>query len=164
MRTERPFPGQDDRAAPTTSPKAETQSPARIRVLLVDDHALFRQGVRALLEAQRDMVVVGEAGNGREAIAEALRLKPEVIVMDIAMPIMNGIEATRHLARQDSDIRVLMLTTHVYEENILELMEIGACGYLFKGHTRCLLTPIDFVGRHRWMPSHTARGAQDDYA
>ena len=124
--------GRGDRPTAGTPPQPATRSSAQIRVLLADDHTLFRQGMRALLEAERDMAVVGEARNGREAISEALRLKPDVVAMDIAMPIMNGLEATRYLAKHQGGIKVLVVTTHVYEENILELMEMGACGYLFK--------------------------------
>lgn len=107
-------------------------APRRIRVLLVDDHTLFRQGVCALLQSHRDIEVVGEAWNGKQAIAEATRVRPDVVIMDIAMPVMNGIEATYHICKQVRETRVLVLTTHAYEENILEVMEMGACGYLFK--------------------------------
>ena len=166
MRTTRePLNGQDGHIALASGfRKAVARSPAQIRVLLVDDHALFRQGVRALLEAERDIEVVGEAWNGREAISEALRLKPDVVVMDIAMPIMNGLEATRHLTRQNSDIKVLVLTTHAYEENILELMEMGAYGYLFKdADCNELVLAIRKVhqGNSYLSPSLSAKAVQD---
>ncbi len=86
-------------------------APRRIRVLLVDDHTLFRQGVCALLQSHRDIEVVGEAWNGKEAIAEAIRVKPDVVIMDIAMPIMNGIEATYHICKEVRETRVLVLAS-----------------------------------------------------
>ena len=162
--TRRPLNGQDGGVSPATFPETVTRSPAQIRVLLVDDHTLFRQGLRSLLEAQRDMVVVGEAWNGREAIAEALKLNPDVVVMDIAMPILNGLEATRHLTKQNSDIKVLVLTTHAYEENIPELIEMGAYGYLFKdadcGELALAIRKVH-QGNAYFSPSLSARTIQD---
>jgi len=84
----------------------------RIRILLADDHAVVRQGFKMILGAQADMEIVGEAANGREAVEAAGRLKPDVVVMDVAMPELNGIEATRRLATSDPHVRVLALSMH----------------------------------------------------
>ncbi len=105
-----------------------------IRVLVADDQALVRAGLRRLLEEQPDIEVVGEAGDGREAIAEAERLRPDVVLMDIRMPELDGIEATRHLTRQrpDGRVRVVILTTYELDEYVFDGLTAGACGFLLK--------------------------------
>ena len=105
-----------------------------IRVLLADDQALVRAGLRRLLEEQPDIEVVGEAGDGREAIAEAGRLRPDVVLMDIRMPELDGIEATRHLTRPRADdrARVVILTTYELDEYVFDGLNAGACGFLLK--------------------------------
>jgi DNA-binding NarL/FixJ family response regulator len=105
---------------------------ARTCVLLADDHEVLRMGVRALLEQERDMVVVGEAQDGREAVEEAVRLRPHVVVMDIAMPRLGGIEATRLILEAVPSTRVLVLSAHDDHEYIDRVKEIGAAGYLMK--------------------------------
>jgi DNA-binding NarL/FixJ family response regulator len=104
----------------------------RIRILLADDHAVVRQGFRMILGAQPDMEIVGEAGNGREAVELAERLKPEVVVMDVSMPELNGIEATRRLAASTPHARVLALSMHKDSVYVREILRAGARGYLLK--------------------------------
>lgn len=103
-----------------------------IRVLLVDDHAIVRSGLKAVLGGARDIEVVGEASNGREALEQVERLKPDVVVMDLTMAEMDGITATRTLAEQEKPPRVLVLTMHAEEEYLLPVLEAGAAGYLVK--------------------------------
>lgn len=103
-----------------------------IRVLLADDHAVVRAGLKAVLGAAKDIEVIGEARDGEEAIAMTLRLKPDVVVMDLSMPGMDGTSATRALAEQRPETRVLVLTMHAEEEYLVPLLEAGAAGYLMK--------------------------------
>ncbi len=104
----------------------------RIRILLADDHVVVREGTRQLLEREPDMEVVGGAGCGEEAVALAIELKPDVIIMDIAMPKLNGIEATKQIKSLLPSVAVLILTAYDYDEYIFALMEAGAAGYLLK--------------------------------
>jgi DNA-binding NarL/FixJ family response regulator len=106
--------------------------PTQIRTLLVDDHTLIRQGVRVLLEAEQDIAVVGEAQDGRQAVELALRLRPDVVVMDIAMPLLNGLEATRQILQQLPATRVLILSAHSDEEYVDRVTDLGAVGYVLK--------------------------------
>lgn len=103
-----------------------------IRILLADDHAILREGIRALLEDQADLQVVGEAADGRRAVELACALKPDVVVMDIGMPLLNGIEATRQIKRDCPTVAILVLTMHDNEEYISQLLEAGAGGYVLK--------------------------------
>lgn len=103
-----------------------------IRILLAEDHALVRHGFRMILAAQPDMEIVGEAGNGREAIELAQTLKPDVVVMDVAMPELNGIEATRRLIELAPRTRVLALSMHKDAVYVREILRAGARGYLLK--------------------------------
>ena len=104
----------------------------RITVILVDDHALVRQSLRALLEAEDDMIVVGEAENGRQAVQISKRLKPEVIIMDIAMPVLNGLAATEQISRECPKSKVLILSCYSDEEYVRQVCKAGASGYLLK--------------------------------
>jgi DNA-binding NarL/FixJ family response regulator len=104
----------------------------RIRILLADDHAVVRQGFRAILGQQADMLIVGEAGNGREVMALALETTPDVIVMDVAMPELNGMEATRRLAISLPNVRILALSMHKDAIYVREMLKAGARGYLLK--------------------------------
>jgi len=104
----------------------------KIRVLLADDHALVRQGFRLILSAQPDIEIVGEAGNGRQTVELAERLRPDVVVMDVAMPEMNGIEATRRLAALAPRTRVLALSMYKDSVYVREILRAGARGYLLK--------------------------------
>jgi DNA-binding NarL/FixJ family response regulator len=105
---------------------------SQITVLLVEDHTIVRKGLRSLLESEHDIQVVGEAENGREAIEKADELRPDVVVMDIGMPGLNGLEATRQIKKRFSDVQVLILTVHTGEEYILQILRAGASGYLVK--------------------------------
>ena len=104
----------------------------KIRILLADDHAVVRQGFKMILAAQPDMEIVGEAGNGREALELAGQLQPDVVVMDVAMPELNGIEATRRLADLSPRSRVLALSMHKDSVYVREILRAGARGYLLK--------------------------------
>ena len=101
-------------------------------VLLADDHTIVRQGLRSLLEAEEDISVVGEAENGRQAVQMAKRLQPEVVVMDIAMPQLNGLEATRQVTKECPKSKVLILSSYSDDEYVQQLTEAGASGYLVK--------------------------------
>jgi two-component system, NarL family, response regulator NreC len=104
----------------------------KIHILLADDHAVVRQGFKMILAAQPDMEIVGEAGNGREAVDLAGQLQPDVIVMDVAMPELNGIEATRRIADLSPRSRVLALSMHKDSVYVREILRAGARGYLLK--------------------------------
>jgi DNA-binding NarL/FixJ family response regulator len=104
----------------------------RLRILLADDHAVVRQGFKMILAEQPDMEIVGEAGNGREAVEQAERLLPDVVVMDVAMPELNGIEATRRLGQATPHARVLALSMHKDSVYVREILRAGARGYLLK--------------------------------
>src|SRR5512137_3056571 len=104
----------------------------KIEVLLVDDHAVVRQGLRALIEAEGDIAVVGEAENGRQAVTLAKKTLPDVVLMDVAMPGMNGLEATRQIVRNVPLAKVLVLTSYGDDDYVTQLMEAGAAGYLVK--------------------------------
>ena len=102
------------------------------RILLVDDHQIVRQGLRTLLAQQPDLEVVGEAADGRQAVSEALRLAPDVIVMDIAMPELNGVEATRQILAEMPGARVVALSMYADRRFVAEILRAGALGYVLK--------------------------------
>ena len=104
----------------------------KIRLLIADDHTLLRNGICALLADEQDMVIVGEAEDGREAVRLAGQLKPNVVLMDIAMPLLNGLEATRQIKREHPEINVLVLTMYDHEEYFRQMLEVGASGYIIK--------------------------------
>ena len=105
---------------------------SKIKIMLADDHPLFRQALRNILEKQADFEIVAEAANGEEAVSLAIELVPNVVVMDISMPVLNGLEATRQIKAKNSDIIVLVLTVHDDSEHIIGILESGAAGYLTK--------------------------------
>jgi DNA-binding NarL/FixJ family response regulator len=105
---------------------------AKIRVLICDDHTILREGIRLLLNSQSDIEVVGEGVDGRDAVEKARLLKPDVILMDIAMPGLNGLEATKQVRRDDPNARVLVLTMYERDEYIAQMLEAGAAGYVLK--------------------------------
>jgi len=111
----------------------------RIRVLLADDHMIVREGLRALLEAEGDVEVVGEAQTGRQAVQLTKRLRPAVVVMDIAMPLLNGLEATRQIRKAVPATRVLILSGYSDDEYIRQVILLGAAGYLIKQSSADLL-------------------------
>jgi two-component system response regulator NreC len=104
----------------------------KIRILIADDHSVVRRGLRALLEASQGFNVVAECSDGEQAIHQAEKYHPDVVLLDISMPKVNGIEATRILKRQHPDIRVLMLTVHESEEYVYQVIRAGADGYVLK--------------------------------
>jgi len=106
--------------------------PETVRILLVDDHAVLRAGLRALLEAEPGFQVVGEAGTGEEGVRLAGQTRPDVVVMDLSMPGMGGLEAVRQIAALDQGTRVLVLTMHGEEEHLLPVLEAGGSGYVTK--------------------------------
>ena len=103
-----------------------------IRVLLADDHTILREGIRALIEDLGDMEVVGEAEDGQATVKMVAQLLPDVVVMDIAMPLLNGLEATRQIRRDFPQVKVLILTMHENEEYIRQVLAAGALGYVLK--------------------------------
>jgi DNA-binding NarL/FixJ family response regulator len=102
------------------------------RVLIADDQALVRVGLRKILEAERDATVVGEAGDGEDAVAAALRLRPDIVLMDIRMPVLDGIEATRRIVAAQPESRVLILTTFGLDGYVYEALRAGASGFMLK--------------------------------
>ena len=106
--------------------------PNPIRVLLADDHVMLREGTVALLRRERDIQVVAEASNGQEAVDLASQLKPDIVVMDVRMPVLSGIEATRRIRESLPDVQVLVLTAHDDDQYVFSLLEAGASGYLLK--------------------------------
>ncbi len=106
---------------------------SKIRVLIVDDHVIVREGLHALLEAQPDIEVVGEATDGEEAVNKTREVQPDIVLMDITMPGMNGLEATRHIRQHSPDVKILVLTMHEGDEYFFKMLDAGASGYFIKG-------------------------------
>jgi DNA-binding NarL/FixJ family response regulator len=136
-----------------------------IRILLADDHEVVRDGVRALLEKQADMAVVGEAADGRRAAQLADDLDPDVIVMDVGMPNLNGIDATRRILSAHPQIGVVMLSMHQDESYVLRSLKAGAKGYLLKESLRSdILEAIRAVAQGRsFLTRKISRMMQEDY-
>lgn len=129
--------------------------PREIHILLADDHALVRQGLRALLEAEEKFKVVGEAGEGLEAIAMVEQLKPDVVILDLMMPILNGLEATRQLSKQYPHTKIIILSMYDDEGFVLEALRNGASGYVLKDSTSddLILAIYEVIaGRHYLSP------------
>jgi len=105
---------------------------SRIRIILADDQALFREGIRTILSLQPGLEVVGEAANGTEAVELAQRLRPNVVLMDLRMPLLGGVEATRQIRAQKADCRIIVLTTFDDDEEVFDALRAGAVGYLLK--------------------------------
>ena len=137
----------------------------RIRILLADDHAVVRQGFKMILGAQTDMEIVGEAGNGREAVELAQQLKPDVVVMDVAMPELNGIEATRRLADSAPHARVVALSMHKDSVYVREILRAGARGYLLKDSVAAdLVSAVRAVARGEgYLSPAVSDAVLDDY-
>jgi DNA-binding NarL/FixJ family response regulator len=136
-----------------------------IRILLADDHEVVRDGVRALLEKQTDMAVIGEASDGREAARLAEELAPDVVVMDVGMPNLNGIDATRRILAAHPQIAVVMLSMHSDESYVLRSLKAGAKGYLLKESLRSdVLEAIRAVSQGRsFLTRKISRMMQEDY-
>ncbi len=137
----------------------------KIRVLMADDHTIVRAGVRLLVEAEPDMEVVGEALNGTEAVTLAEALRPDVILMDIAMPDLNGLEATRQIKSHFPEIHVLVLTMHRSDDYFFEVLKAGASGYVLKAaETNELIGAIRAVARGEvFLYPTVARQLLQDY-
>jgi DNA-binding NarL/FixJ family response regulator len=124
-----------------------------IKVLVVDDHAVVREGIRALLVLQKDMEVIGEAENGQAAIDKVLKLSPDVVLMDIVMPVMSGLDATKRIIEDSPQTKVLMLTQYDDKENMFVAKQSGAYGFVTKkAASSDLLTGIRTVSAGRYFP------------
>src|SRR5829696_5379214 len=120
-----------------------------LRILLVDDHEVVRRGVRALLEQQPEWVMCCEASEGHEAVRRAVEDKPDLVIMDIGMPRLNGFEATRQIRRKLSGVEVLILSMHESEQLIREVISAGARGYVLKSDAgRDLVAAVSALSRH----------------
>src|SRR5215813_5965100 len=137
-----------------------------VRVLLADDHDILRDGLKALLTMAGDISVVGEARTGREAVAEAERLHPDVVLMDITMPELDGVEATRRIRQVAPEVRVLFLTMHEAEEYFFRALRAGASGYIIKRTAASdLLAAVRAVARgESFLSPSVARALVTDYA
>lgn len=138
---------------------------ARLRLLIGDDHTLFRQGLRKILEGRPEWQVVAEAGDGREAVRQTIALQPDVVLLDIGMPMLNGIEATRQIVRRLPAVRVLILSMHSEEAYVVQALQAGARGYLLKDSAAedlLLGTAAVAAGRSFFSPA-VARVMLDDY-
>ena len=119
------------------------------RILIADDHHVVRTGLRAVLEAQPGLEVVGEVGNGEEAVEAAVRLKPDLVILDYAMPVHNGVEATREIRKQLPRTEVLIFTLHDSQEVIEDVLSVGARGYLLKSDANDhLIAAVRALARH----------------
>lgn len=129
-----------------------------VRVLLVEDHKVVRAGLRALLEATERVDVVGEASSGEEAVNKVRTLEPDIVIMDLAMPGMDGVEATRNIMALDLETRILILTVHDEDEFLLPAMEAGAVGYLNKSVADTdLMGALEAIMRgHSYLPRRAA--------
>ncbi len=137
----------------------------KLRILLADDHTLVRQGLRRILEEKTDWEVVAEAHDGREAVLRTVELKPDLVIMDIAMPQLNGTEATRQITRKAPDVQVLVLSMHMDESYVLQTLRAGARGYLLKDSVDAdLLRAVTAVseGKSFFSPA-VAKMMLDDY-
>ena len=137
-----------------------------LRILLADDHTVVRQGLRKVLEERPEWQVVAEAGDGREAVRLAEQLKPDVAVMDVSMPLLNGIEATRQITRRVPETKVLVLSMYSDEAYVIQMLKAGATGYLLKDSADVdLLQAVEDVsqGKAFFSPA-VARLMSDDYA
>lgn len=152
-------------SAPKTIDCPEDASMKRITVLLVEDHTIVRQGLRLLIEAGGDIEIVGEAKTGREAVQMASDLRPEVIVMDIAMPLLNGLQATRQILKNLPATKVLVLSAHSDSEYVEQVVKVGASGYLVKQSSGDVLAKAIrelHKGKTFFTPS-IAKRLKDDY-
>ena len=128
----------------------------RLRLLLGDDHTLVRHGLRKILEEQPEWTVVSEVGDGREAVREAVAHKPDVAIIDVAMPLLNGVDATQQIVRRVPETRVLMLSMHADEAYVMRALQAGATGYMVKDAAgKELLKAIESVaaGRRYFSPA-----------
>jgi two-component system response regulator NreC len=137
----------------------------RINVMLVDDHAILRDGIRALISLHDDVEIIGEACDGKEAVEKALELEPDVVIMDITIPGMDGLEVTRRIKKKNAKIRILVLTQHDDKEYVLSSIKAGAAGYVPKKAMGSeLLSTIRTVhSRESFLYPSAAAALIDDY-
>src|SRR6266404_2473016 len=137
----------------------------KIRVIVCDDHALFREGVKTILNAQPDIEVIGEAGDGKEAVVLAQRLYPDVVLMDISMPVLKGFEAARRIKKLRPDIHVLILTVYDDEDMVARCLDAGASGYVLKDSPPAqLIYAIQAVSRgQQYMSPRVLTGLVREY-
>jgi DNA-binding NarL/FixJ family response regulator len=130
-----------------------------LQLLVADDHEIVRQGLRSVLESQRDCKVVGEAVDGRQAVSMTKELNPDVVILDIGMPSLNGLEATRQILKMRPQTKVLILTMHESDSLIREVLDAGACGFILKTDAgRDLVSAVDSLRRNK--PFFTPRVSQ----
>jgi DNA-binding NarL/FixJ family response regulator len=138
---------------------------AQLRLLVADDHEIVRKGLRTILEAQPGWKVVGETSEGRQTVAMVKELKPDVVVLDISMPSLNGLEATRQILKERPETKVLILTMHQADPLIREVLEAGAKGYLLKSDaSRDLVSAVEAVRRNKtFFTSYVTQVMLDSY-
>ena len=138
---------------------------SRLRIFLADDHTLVRQGIRKILEAQPEWTVVGEAQDGRDAVQKVVAAPPDVVVIDVGMPLLNGIEAIRQIARRLPGVRILVVSMHADEAYVVQAVEAGAHGYLLKDSADVdLVQAVTAVAAGKSFFSPTVAGVMlDDY-
>src|SRR3990170_8955929 len=121
-----------------------------LRILIVDDHSVVRRGVKALLEAQEGWEVCGEAANGREAVDEVRRLKPDIVILDLSLPELNGLDAARQIVRERPQTEILVLTMHHSEELAEQVLQAGARGYVLKSDADArLIDAVEHLRQHK---------------
>jgi len=136
-----------------------------LRILIVDDHAVVRRGVRSLLESQPGWEISGEAANGREAVDLATRLQPDIVVMDLSLPELNGLDATRQILKGSPRSEILVLTMHHSEELARNVLQAGARGYLLKSDAdQSLIAAVESLRQHKpFLTSTVTEFVLDDY-
>jgi DNA-binding NarL/FixJ family response regulator len=136
-----------------------------LRILVVDDHAVVRRGVRSLLESHEGWDVCGEATTGRDAVEQSRRLRPDVVVMDLSLPELNGLDATRQILKDTPDTEVLVLTMHHSEELARDVLQAGARGYVLKADAdESLISAVDSLRQHKpFLTSTVTEFMLDDY-
>jgi DNA-binding NarL/FixJ family response regulator len=139
--------------------------PAPLRIVIVDDHAVVRRGVRALLESQPGWEVSAEATTGREAVELVRRLRPHVVVMDLSLPELNGLEATRQIVKESPQTEVLVLTMHHSEQLARDVLQAGARGYVLKSDAdQSLIAAVESLRQHKpFLTSKVTEFVLDDY-
>jgi DNA-binding NarL/FixJ family response regulator len=136
-----------------------------LRILIADDHELFRGGVRALLQSHADWEICGEASTGYEAVAKAIELKPDVLILDISMPDLNGVDAARRARMASKNTEVLILSVHYSDQLVREITDAGALGYVMKSDSdRDLLVAVEALARHKpFFTSHATEVIRSEF-